>query len=55
MASELLNRCVGVYAYLRCVLRHCGVRNVRRSPQNLRDLHLAFCWAVPYAHFREIR
>jgi hypothetical protein len=41
MASQKLpNCCVGVCAYLRCILRHCGVPYVRRIPQDLRALHL---------------
>jgi hypothetical protein len=43
MASQKLPNCgVGVYAYLRCILRHCGVQGVRLIPQNLRALHLVF-------------
>ena len=42
MASQkLLNCCVGVYAYLRVILRHCFVPGVRLIPQDLRALHLS--------------
>ncbi len=41
MASQKLPNCfVGVCAYLRCILRHCGVLYVRLIPQDLRALHL---------------
>jgi hypothetical protein len=41
MASQKLPDCgVGVFAYLRFILRHCGVPYVRLIPQDLRALHL---------------
>ena len=41
MASELPNCCVGVYAYLRCILRHCDVQ-VYASCLRTRALHQGF-------------
>ena len=60
MASLKLPNCgVGVYAYLLCILRHCGVRYVRLIPQDsesrrlayLRALHPTFCLAISFADF----
>jgi hypothetical protein len=38
--QKLPNCCVGVCAYLRGILRHCGVPCVRLIPQDLRALQL---------------
>jgi hypothetical protein len=47
MASQKLpNCCVGVYAYLRCILRHCGVPYVRLIPQNSESRMLAYLRAL---------
>ena len=47
MASQKLpNCCVGVYAYLRCILRHRGVLYVRLIPQDSESRRLAYLRAL---------
>ena len=44
--QKLPNCCVGVYAYLYCILRYCGVPYVRLIPQNSESQRLAYLRAL---------
>ena len=47
MASQKFpNCCVGVYAYLHGILRHCGVQGVRLIPQDSESRKLAYLRAL---------
>ena len=46
VSQKLPDCCDGVYAYLRCILRHCGVTYVRFIPQNSESRRLAFLRAL---------